>query len=407
MFEQNPRSNMKKTRPARAISVWLTLALAVLVISASAYPASAQPTELFNNTNIFGVINGPGQPTTFTLSASATISEVATYHWNFGFGAAPGSISLRNQSGQVFGPFAARGTAGQGGAPNVNWIAAVNVTVPAGTYTVLDSDPNTWSHNPQSLSRGFTIVRGSLINVQAAELFNNTNIFGVANGPSQPTTFTLNTSAAISEVATYHWNFGFGAAPGSISLRNQSGQVFGPFAARGTAGQNGAPNVNWVAAVNVTVPAGTYTVLDSDPNTWSHNPQSLSRGFAIVRGSLLPQTCPPPPFVFIRGLRYQDYSCYTSLSTATVAPGGFFQILQSPGSPLVYDGPVVVTIQDVNQSGGFGFTAFRLTNVTLSGNTLTAQAPSLSLFQGRTYNVAVFIFGQPWKTASAGQITIP
>ncbi len=128
----------------------------------------------------------------------------------------------------------------------------------------------------------------------AMDLFNNSNSAGVANHPTNPTLFTLHAPASISELVSYHWNNGRGARPGTIGLRSQTGQAFGPFAARGVAGQGGAPNVNWVATPNATLPAGTYTVLDSDPGTWSHNPQSFSRGFVIVRGSLLAAKATPP-----------------------------------------------------------------------------------------------------------------
>lgn len=245
---------------------------------------------------------------------------------------------------------------------------------------------------------------------QVRDLYNNTNINGVNNGPTSSSQFVLNAPARITQLVTYHWNFGRGARPGAISLRNSNGQVFGPFAAGGASGQGGAPNVNWVANVNVTIPAGSYAVLDSDPNTWSNNAQSGFRGFAIVRGSLLPQpqppapACRPVPSVYIRNIRYDDYSGYTSLSATSVAPGGFFRI-QTNCLPL--NGQIVVTLQDVNRGPGFGVTAFRLTNVSVSGNVVTAQAPSLPIYQNRTYHVALFVYGQqPWKTANPGQITI-
>lgn len=130
---------------------------------------------------------------------------------------------------------------------------------------------------------------------QVRDLFNNTNTAAVRNGGTINPQFSLNVPTRITQVVTYHWNSGRGARPGAIGLRNNNnGQVF-RFAATGVAGYGGAPNVNWVATPNVNVPAGSYTVLDSDPGTWSSNPQSASQGFAIVRGSAL--TPPPlPPF---------------------------------------------------------------------------------------------------------------
>jgi hypothetical protein len=128
----------------------------------------------------------------------------------------------------------------------------------------------------------------------AGDLFNNTNIYGVSNGPSRPTTFSLSSAATITQVVTYHWNSGLGALPGTIFLQNnQSGQRF-MFAAASTSGQNGVRNVNWISNANVTIPAGIYTVLDSSQSTWSYNQQSGNAGFAIVRGTPAPQ--PPVPY---------------------------------------------------------------------------------------------------------------
>jgi len=155
---------MKRKSFFTAFSVLAALAINPLLTSAERFA------DLFNNSNSAGVANHPTNPTMFTLNARASISELVTYHWNNGRGARPGTIGLRSQTGQIFGPFAARGVAGQGGAPNVNWVATPNATLPAGTYTVLDSDPGTWSHNSQSFSRGFVIVRGSLLAPKATPL---------------------------------------------------------------------------------------------------------------------------------------------------------------------------------------------------------------------------------------------
>jgi hypothetical protein len=41
---------------------------------------------------------------------------------------------------------------------NAYWTVYLNVTLPAGTYTVIDSDPATWSHNAESSNRGNTVT---------------------------------------------------------------------------------------------------------------------------------------------------------------------------------------------------------------------------------------------------------
>jgi hypothetical protein len=150
---------VKRTRKAFAFSVSLTLALAALTVFLSARHAAAQNRDLFNNFNTAAVSTGPNLPPLFALGAPAQITEVVTYHWNNGRGAIPNAIYLRSSTGQIW-QFPARGDSGQNGAPNVSWVAAANVVVPAGYYTVLDSDPNTRSYNAQSGFRHFAIVRG-------------------------------------------------------------------------------------------------------------------------------------------------------------------------------------------------------------------------------------------------------
>lgn len=123
-----------------------------------------------------------------------------------------------------------------------------------------------------------------------------------------------------------------------------------------------------------------------------------------VNPTLPPRPVCRPTQVYIRNLLYNDYSRYTSLPVTTVNPGGFFRIVTNC---LPLNGQVVVTLQDVSRGSGFGVTAFRLTNVRVNGNVVTAQAPNLPLFRNRTYQVAVFVYGQqPWKTANPGQLTI-
>jgi len=134
-------------------------------------PADSGPiVDLCNNTNTELVNNHPKVRTGCLLKGKAYISEVTTYHWNNGQGASPGTIHLL-QSGRklhIFGPFKARGTSGQGGARNVNWVAQVGQTLPAGAYFVIDSDPATWSQNQRSNYRGFAIVRGRLLKSNGA-----------------------------------------------------------------------------------------------------------------------------------------------------------------------------------------------------------------------------------------------
>jgi len=127
-------------------------------------PAPAAPLKeevLFSNNNIHGVGNQPTAATTFTLKGHALVTYVMTYHWNGGRGQTPGTVALKHANGTVYGPWAAAGRAGQGGANNAYWECRPNVVLPAGTYTVIDSDPATWARNAQSAGRGMVEIKGA------------------------------------------------------------------------------------------------------------------------------------------------------------------------------------------------------------------------------------------------------
>lgn len=112
------------------------------------------------------------------------------------------------------------------------------------------------------------------------------SISAVTNGPTVPTTFTLPTPAYITSIFTYHY-FNHGTGPGTIGLRSADGKTYGPWKARGTDGQGGVANANWFASPKTVIPAGTYTVVDSNPGTWSWAPDTNGQGIAIVKGIVM------------------------------------------------------------------------------------------------------------------------
>ena len=118
------------------------------------------------------------------------------------------------------------------------------------------------------------------------DLFNSMNIYGVSNGPTSAAAFSISQPHVITSIMTYHWNDGRGTRAGTIALRDATGRTFGPWRVTGSAGQGGVPNANWSCTPNVTLPPGTYTIVDSEPATWSHNSQSGGRGMAQVKGYL-------------------------------------------------------------------------------------------------------------------------
>ncbi|MBN1235277.1 MAG: hypothetical protein JW999_04415 [Methanotrichaceae archaeon] len=101
------------------------------------------------------------------------------------------------------------------------------------------------------------------------------------NNPANPATFTLNNYYTITRIRTYHWNYGKGAMPGNIGLRDQSGNWYGPWPAYGES-EMGVTNAYWNAYPGVNLPPGTYTIKDSDPRTWSCNADTGWRGFVRV-----------------------------------------------------------------------------------------------------------------------------
>jgi hypothetical protein len=123
-------------------------------------PAAGAESVLFDNQNILAVYNGGTSPA-FSLPSATIIDTIRTYHWNDANGnGSTGTISLKADDGTVYGPWSTTGADGQGGVPNAYWTASPGVTVPAGRYTVIDSDPGTWSQNADSGGAGHAIVHG-------------------------------------------------------------------------------------------------------------------------------------------------------------------------------------------------------------------------------------------------------
>ena len=121
--------------------------------------AAAQPSRVFFNGNIAGVGNG-GRSPQFTLNGATRITEIMTYHWNNARGHKPGTIALVSAAGVTYGPWQATGRPGQGGVPDAYWIVNPNVSLPAGVYQVVDSDPASWAQNGESLGLGIAEIKG-------------------------------------------------------------------------------------------------------------------------------------------------------------------------------------------------------------------------------------------------------
>jgi hypothetical protein len=155
-------------------------------------PVSSSPApeiELFNNSNTGAVDNNPTSPTTFSLTDTYRITSISDYHWNYGKGATPGTIGLKDSSGNTLGPWPATGTPGQGGVPNALWTAQPNIVLGPGTYTVVDSDPSTWSQNSLTKNQGMVFdVKG----IKTSSMASNGN----TTPTSTPSSSTVHTPLA-------------------------------------------------------------------------------------------------------------------------------------------------------------------------------------------------------------------
>jgi len=129
---------------------------------------SKESKMIYDSWNTRSVDNTPTCSPFFTISEPQMITYIDTYHWNHGAGATGGTISLRNGDGTRYGPWEIETVLDQGEVPKGYWIAHPNEIIPAGTYTVEDSDPATWSQNSESPC-GFTKVEGYATTIDASE----------------------------------------------------------------------------------------------------------------------------------------------------------------------------------------------------------------------------------------------
>ncbi|MBI5102442.1 MAG: Ig-like domain-containing protein, partial [Nitrospirae bacterium] len=167
-------------------------------------------------------------------------------------------------------------TIASGGNCTVNMVFNPSLASPAaGTLAIDSNDPDTASLVANLAGTG-TPPEVLIIDIS--------NGSPVSNGPALPTTFTLTNTYLITNITTYHWNNGFGALPGTVGLKDSLGNTLGTWPATGYPGMGGVPNANWTIAPAIVLLPGTYTVVDSDPPTWSYNSGFSGMGFVWVYG---------------------------------------------------------------------------------------------------------------------------
>lgn len=131
----------------------------LLILAILMMPGIAGASLVFDNGNPDSVQNRPSRPTVFTIDKPTRITEIQNYHWNNGQGASPGTITLQNDKGQKVGSWPASGKKGQGGGL-VYWVCKPNIVLSPGRYTIVDSDPSTWSQNSGSGGAGMSHIEG-------------------------------------------------------------------------------------------------------------------------------------------------------------------------------------------------------------------------------------------------------
>jgi S-layer protein (TIGR01567 family) len=105
---------------------------------------------IYDSWNKDTVDNGHTCSPFFTIDEPMTITYIDTYHWNYGEGAPGGTISLRDGEGTLYGPWEAETSQDGGAVPKGYWIVHPKEAIPAGSYTIEDSEPDTWSKNSES-----------------------------------------------------------------------------------------------------------------------------------------------------------------------------------------------------------------------------------------------------------------
>ena len=129
------------------------------------YTCSGPNTLLFDNWNTSPAANGGTAPTFDTGGKAYCINETATYHWNGGAGAAPGTISIV-QGGKTLAAWTSVGQAPDGSPGNINWVANIPAGSPPvvvkGSFSCHDSSPATWAQNAASKHAGFCRVWGQV-----------------------------------------------------------------------------------------------------------------------------------------------------------------------------------------------------------------------------------------------------
>ena len=221
----------------------------------------------------------------------------------------------------------------------------------------------------------------------SSTLWDNRNPYAVENGGWEPT-IEIYVDLFISEIWTYHWNHGHGATPGTISLQTDYGYTYGPWQATGTPGANNVPDANWVCRPQQVIPAGLYTLVDSDRETWSQNEVTGGLGMTWAYGSPAASPSPSP----------SPTQTPTGTPSPSTSPSPTQSPTQSP-TPTVSPSPTV-TPTPVDPATGWE-TQPSGTTRTLSSVSASDATHSCAVGDGGTI-VATTDGGETWSPQNSG-----
>ena len=127
------------------------IVLTIGALISSAPPVVPREVLIIDTGNVCLVYEKPPKPTVFTISQPYHITSIWNYHYNGNQGATPGNVSFRRGDGTIFGPWEVSANDLK---TKENWECSPDVTIPSGEYTIVDSDPATWSWNPNDDGAG-------------------------------------------------------------------------------------------------------------------------------------------------------------------------------------------------------------------------------------------------------------
>lgn len=119
-------------------------------------------------------------------------------------------------------------------------------------------------------------------------LYDNRNGAAVDGAPVVNTVITFNSAVYVARIATDHILAPAEETPGTLQLVRGEGAIYyGPWSMTPSDAPEGKAEGLWEVRPDICIPSGTYTVVDSKPESWSQNVQSGGKGFCLIEGAYL------------------------------------------------------------------------------------------------------------------------